>query len=150
MTFWLHRFASLGLKSRIDARFAPVLTFWLHRFASLGLKSRIDARIAPDLTSWLQRLPSLSLKSGIDAQIAPDLTIWLHRFASLCLKSRIDAAPSLRQRRTARLQRSRGVQAGTGCHEGGIILSKKPPEWRLASPHQRSVSDSNLRRRKTE
>ena len=23
-----------------------------------------------------------------------------------------------------------GVQAGTGCHEGGIILSKKPPEWR--------------------
>ena len=31
----------------------------------------------------------------------------------------------------ARLQRSRGVQAGTGCHEGGIILSKKPPEWHL-------------------
>ena len=29
------------------------------------------------------------------------------------------------QRKTARLQRSRGVQAGTGCHEGGIILSKK-------------------------
>ena len=23
-------------------------------------------------------------------------------------------------------------QAGTGCHEGGIILSKKPPEWRLS------------------
>ena len=39
--------------------------------------------------------------------------------------------------RTARLQRSRGVQAGTGCHEGGIILSKKPPEWHLATPQQR-------------
>ena len=38
------------------------------------------------------------------------------------------------QRRTARLQRSRGVQAGTGCHEGGIILSKKPPEWHLSPP----------------
>ena len=48
---------------------------------------------------------------------------------------RIDAAPSLQHRRTARLQRSRGVQAGTGCHEGGIILSKKPPEWYLSPPH---------------
>ena len=35
----------------------------------------------------------------------------------------------------ARLQHSRGVQAGTGCHEGGIILSKKPPEWYLSPPH---------------
>ena len=43
---------------------------------------------------------------------------------------RIAAASSLLQLRTARLQRSRGVQAGTGCHEGGIILSKKPQEWR--------------------
>ena len=44
----------------------------------------------------------------------------------------------------ARLQRSRGVQAGTGCHEGGIILSKKPPEWNLSPPQQRSASESNL------
>ena len=26
------------------------------------------------------------------------------------------------------------AQAGTGCHEGGIILSKKPPEWHLSLP----------------
>ena len=39
----------------------------------------------------------------------------------------------------------RGAQAGTGCHEGGIILSKKPPEWHLSLPQQRSASDSNLR-----
>ena len=45
----------------------------------------------------------------------------------------------------ARLQHSRGLQAGTGCHEGGIILSKKPPEWCLSLPQQRSASDSNLR-----
>ena len=51
---------------------------------------------------------------------------------------------SSRQRRIARLQRSRGVQARTGGHEGGIILSKKPPEWRLSPPYQRSVSESNL------
>ena len=43
-----------------------------------------------------------------------------------------------------------GAQAGTGCHEGGIIRSKKPPEWRLPLPQQRSASDSNLRRRKVE
>ena len=51
---------------------------------------------------------------------------------------------SLPQRRIPRLQRSRGVQAGTGCHEGGIILSKKPPEWRLSLPQQRSASGSNF------
>ena len=93
----LHRFASLGLKSRIDARIAPVLTLWLHRFASLGLKSRIDARIALVLTSLLHRFASLGLKSGIDARIALVLTFWLHRFASLGPKSRITAAPSCRQ-----------------------------------------------------
>ena len=53
LTLWLHRFAILGLKSRIDARIAPVLTLWLHRFSSLGLKSRIDARFALVLTFWL-------------------------------------------------------------------------------------------------
>ena len=42
------------------------------------------------------------------------------------------------------LQPSR-TQAGTGCHEGGIILSKKPPEWHLSLPQQRSASDSILR-----
>ena len=97
LTSLLHRFASLGLKSRIDARFAPVLTFCLHRFASLGLKLRIDARIAPVLTLWLHRFASLGLKSRIDARITPVLTLWLHRFASLGLKSRIDAALSCRQ-----------------------------------------------------
>ena len=40
----MHRFASLGLKSRIDAgkRMFPGKS--LHRFPSSGLKSRIDAR----------------------------------------------------------------------------------------------------------
>ena len=70
-----------------------------------------------------------------------------------------------------RLQHGRGAQVGTGRHEGGIILSKKPPEWRLppplhraaASSHyieplyralqralQRAASDSNFLRRKVE
>ena len=67
LTSWLHRFASLGLKSRIDARIAPVLASLLHRFASLGLKSRIAARFLPRMAPRLQRLPILGLKSGITA-----------------------------------------------------------------------------------
>ena len=43
-----------------------------------------------------------------------------------------------------RLQRAWRTQAGTGCHEGGIILSKKPPEWRMSPPQQRSASESNF------
>ena len=71
-------------------------------------------------------------------------TSCVHRFLISGPNLGIDAAPSLLHRRTARLQRSRGAQAGTGCHEGGIILSKKPPEWRLSPPYQRSASESNL------
>ena len=37
------------------------------------------------------------------------------------------------------VQHSRAVQAETGCHEGGIILSKKPPEGRLSPPLQRCL-----------
>ena len=54
---------------------------------------------------------------------------------------RVRFLSSLRQRRMARLQRSRGVQAGTGCHEGGIILSKKPSEWHLPLPQPSSRYD---------
>ena len=46
---------------------ASVLTFWLHRFASLGLKSRIATRFLPRMAPRLQRLPILGLKSGITA-----------------------------------------------------------------------------------
>ena len=50
------------------------------------------------------------------------------------LRYRVRFQFSLPQSRTARLQHGRGTQAGTGCHEGGIILSKKPPEWYLPLP----------------
>ena len=64
---------------------------------------------------------------------------------------------TLQQRRTARRLQHRccteerpacrmslRTQAGTGCHEGGIILSKKPPEWRQSPPQQRFASDLNF------
>ena len=56
--------------------------------------------------------------------------------------------------------RSLSQKTGTGCHGGGIILNKKPPEGRLSPPFlvvglriyspcrfTWPVSDSNLRRR---
>ena len=52
----MHRFPSLGLKLRIDARKRMFPGKSLHRFASLSLKSRIDARSSPSLA----RSPSTS------------------------------------------------------------------------------------------
>ena len=34
------------------------------------------------------------------------------------------------------------MQAGTGCHDGGIILSKKPPEWQLSLPQPSHNNDA--------
>ena len=62
--FWLfpsetlHRFASLALKSRIDAHLRAFPGKTLHRFASLGLKSRIDARLRAFPGKTLHRFPS--------------------------------------------------------------------------------------------
>ena len=63
----MHRFPSLGLKSRIDAHLRAFPGKTLHRFASLGLKSRIDAHLRAFPSKTLQRFPSLALKSRIEA-----------------------------------------------------------------------------------
>ena len=83
LTSWLHRFASLGLKSRITARFLPRMAPRLHRFASLGLKPRIDARICQRSAPRLHRFASLGLKSRIAARFCQRSAPRLHRFASL-------------------------------------------------------------------
>ena len=75
LTSWLHRFASLGLKSRIDARFALVLPSLLHRFASLGLKSRIIARKRANPGHSLQRFPISAPELAITAAPDPSLDI---------------------------------------------------------------------------
>ena len=63
----------------------------MHRFASLGLKSRIDAHLRAFPRKSLHRFPSLGLKSRIDAHLWAFPGKTLHRFASLALKSRIEA-----------------------------------------------------------
>ena len=59
-TIVLHRFASLGLNLRIDARKRLFPRKTLHRFPSLALKSRIDAAVWLFLRVFLQRFPSLT------------------------------------------------------------------------------------------
>ena len=66
----LHRFSSLGLKSRIDAGKRMFPRKSMHRLASLGLKSRIDARKRMFPGKSLHRFPSSGLKSRIDAALA--------------------------------------------------------------------------------
>ncbi|MGM9744677.1 MAG: hypothetical protein ACI3Y3_05675, partial [Candidatus Cryptobacteroides sp.] len=66
------------------------------------------------------------------------------RLANRCRVEWFRLQLSLLQRGMARLQHRCEAQARTGCHEGGIILSKKPPEWHLSLPQQRYASDSNL------
>ena len=39
------------------------------------------------------------------------------------------------------------TQAGTGCHEGGIILNKKPPEWRPVPAGARGQTQAQSPRR---
>ena len=82
---------------------------------------------------------------GIDVSFSPFKPSCVHRFLISGPDLGIDAASSLLQLRIARLQRSRGVQAGRGCHEGGISLSKKLPEWRQSPPQQSSASSSDFR-----
>ena len=69
-TMVLHRFSSLGLKSRIDAGKRMFPRKSMHRLASLGLKSRIDARKRMFPGKSLHRFPSSGLKSRIDAALA--------------------------------------------------------------------------------
>ena len=71
--------------------FSTAMTIVLHRFASLALKSRIDARKRVLTEKSLHRFPSLALKSRIDARKRVKTGKSLHRFASLALKSRIAA-----------------------------------------------------------
>ena len=89
---------------------------------------RLQNATTPPMHRFLISRPDL----GITAWFSPEPSQRLHRFLISGSDLRIDAATLMQQLRIARLQRSRGVQAGAGCHEGGIILSKKPPEWRLS------------------
>ena len=136
-----------NLRCREEERFRlqTATTPPMHRFLISRPDLGITAWFSPEPSQRLQRFLISGPDLGIAARKPSRITQRLHRFLISRPDLRIAAAPSLLQLKKARLQRSRGVQAGTGCHEGGIILSKKPPEWRLSLPQQRSASDSNYR-----
>ena len=145
MRYILHRFLISGPNLGIDASFSPFTPSFVHRFLISRPNLRIDVSFSPFSPSFVHRFLISGPDLRINVSFSPLTPSFVHRFLISGPDLRIDAALSLLQLRTARLQRSRGVQAGTGCHEGGIILSKKPPEWRLSLPYQRPASDSDFR-----
>ena len=145
MGYILHRFLISGPNLGIDAGFCLFMPSCVQRFLISGSNLGIDAWFCLFMPSCVQRFLISRPNLRIDANFSPFSPSFVHRFLISGPDLRIDAASSLLQLRTARLQHSRGVQAGTGYHEGGIILSKKPPEWHLSLPQLRSASDSILR-----
>ena len=96
------------------------------------MKSRITADTRPFPGNSLQRFPSLPPEIQNHCRL---IVATIENGFAYSSRSRNGAASdSILLRRKVeqfRLQQSRGAQAGTGRHEGGIILSKKPPEWHL-------------------
>ena len=140
----MHRFLISGPNLRIDASKPSRTAQRLHRFLISGSHLGIDA--APSLLHRrMARLSPPYQRSASESNLLCGKVEWFRLQQSSRQRRIARLQQSSRQRRIARLQQSRWVQAGTGCHEGGIILSKKPPEWRLSPPYQRSASEANLR-----
>ena len=148
----VQRFLISSPDLEIDASFSPITPFCVQRFRISGQDLRIDAA---------EKSSACSGRSGNEVRVRfysslpqrrmvpPVVVVAATRSASdSILRFRegewFRLQQSSRLRRIACLPQSRWVQAGTGCHEGGIILSKKPPEWRLSPPYQCSASESNL------
>ena len=141
---FVHRFLISSPDLGIDASFSRFKPSCVHRFLISGPNLGIDASFSPFSPSFVHRFLISGPDLGIDARISPKTTFCVHRFLISGPNLGIDAAPSLLHRRMARLQHSRWLQVGTGCHEGGIILRKKPPEWHLSLPQRHVASGSNL------
>ncbi|MDD6508738.1 MAG: hypothetical protein PUF43_04665 [Bacteroidales bacterium] len=75
-----------------------------------------------DLMAASIRMSGLDLENRCTECPCFDLLAASSRKSRLEIENRCSAI--VPASRTARLQRSRGAQAGTGCYEGGIFLSK--------------------------
>ena len=133
-TLRLQRFRISGVKLGNRCKVKPVYN--LLRASILDFRLRLGNRCKETLKNSPKAASILDFKPrlGNRCKDFPKTTSCVHRFLISGPNLGIDAAPSLLHKRMTRLQRSRGVQAGAECHEGGIILSKKPPEWRLSLP----------------
>ena len=100
----VHRFLISGPDLGIDARISPFTPSCVHRFLISGPNLGIDAKKPSRTAQRLHRFLISSPDLGIDARISPKTTFCVHRFLISGPNLGIDAAPSLRHRRTARLQ----------------------------------------------
>ena len=163
----VHRFLNSGPDLRIDASFSPIPPSCVHRFLNSGPDLGIDAKKPSRTAQRLHRFLISSPDLRITARFFPETHSSVQRFRiswgqfgnrckeSLRIASCCSSIPRptltfvAAQKNSPSAAQSWGA-GGTGWHEGGIILSKKPPEWRLSPPQQQSASDSNLRRSKEE
>ena len=142
--YTLLRASILDFRAKLENRCRVLPVYALLRASILDFKPRLGNRCRGEWFRLLQ--PSLppqrfasdsNLRSGKEEWFRLQRSWWQRSSAS-------DSNFRSVKEERFRLQRAWRTQAGTGCHEGGIILSKKPPEWHLFLPQQRSASDSNF------
>ena len=140
----LLRASILDFRPRLGNRCRVLPVYALLRASILDFRPKLENRCRGEWFRLLQ--PSLppqrfasdsNLRSGKEEWFRLQRSWWQRSSAS-------DSNFRSVKEERFRLQRAWRTQAGTGCHEGGIILSKKPPEWHLFLPQQRSASDSNF------
>ena len=113
----LHRFPSLGLKSRINARKREETGKTLHRFASLSLKSRINAR-----------------KRGVNRQNLASIPKFHPEIKNRCMQEGVN------REILASIPKS-GPEITNQCSRGVVAVENGLPASVVAAT--RSASDSN-------
>ena len=143
----LLRASILDFKSRLGNRCKVVPVYTIFRASILDFRAKLENRCRVLPVYALLRASILDFRARLGNRCKVFPVYILFRASILDFKPRL--ANRCRGEWFRLLQPSR-TQAGTGCHEGGIILSTKPPERHLSLPQQRSASDSNLRSGKEE
>ena len=130
------RASILDFRAKLGNRCKDLLVYDLLRASILDFRPKLGNRCSTIVVAVENGPPAAAVAATNSAADSNYIT---------AKKNGPPATTSLLHGRTARLQHRCEAQAGTGCHEGGIILSKKPPEWRQFPPQQRSASGSNIR-----
>ena len=131
MGCFVHRFLISSPNLRIDAGFSLFPPSFMHRFLISGPDLRIDASFSLFPPSFMHRFLITGPDLRIDASFSPFTPSFVHRFLISGPDLRITAGFCL-----GMVSPATGIEdaGGDWYHEGGIILSKKPPEWHLSPP----------------
>ena len=131
MGCFVHRFLISSPNLRITAGFCLFPPSFMHRFLISGPDLRIDASFSPITPSFVHRFLISGPDLRIDASFSPFTPSFVHCFLISSPNLRITAGFCL-----GMVSPAPGIEdaGGDWYHEGGIILSKKPPEWHLSPP----------------